>query len=347
MDPSAPDYRRPESDSSFQYHGQEGGSSGRPREERKFYQRASEGYKWIARVAALVVLSILVQFLMGEINAVRGIDANPDNTYTKKIRVKVKDNPEGVIHAVEALDRDDVRIDAKTIHISLGRVRTLAMVSLFLVFALLPAVFIVLYLIILSLMLRFSTGGRESPQAGMHCEPVEGMRIRETGAGVEFSIRGRMGNIQVAAEGKRAGSKFFASFWLLFWTFGGIAAIGTLLVTVKDLIIGKDTDNPVWFLLIWLCGWAFGEFMVARMLFEKEKVVVSRGRLCLVKSILGIPFQRKEYDSAGISDFKVVLRGLVFCLGFLHNEKQVDFFIDLPETTGHDVLARMTALLSR
>lgn len=69
-------------------------------------------------------------------------------------------------------------------------------------------------------------------------------------------------------------SKFGLAFpvvWLVFWTFGGIAAIGALL------------DEPNWggraFLLLWLCGWAVGEVLIPAMivwqLFGREQLIVS------------------------------------------------------------------------
>jgi hypothetical protein len=80
----------------------------------------------------------------------------------------------------------------------------------------------------------------------MHVAPPPslGPRIQELGDTLVVTFRPR----------RSWGELLFLSFWLTFWTFGGLAAIYAL--------AGAGPGGRV-FLLVWLCGWAFGEVFVA------------------------------------------------------------------------------------
>jgi hypothetical protein len=80
----------------------------------------------------------------------------------------------------------------------------------------------------------------------MHVAPPPslGPRIQELGDTLVVTFRPR----------RSWGELLFLSFWLAFWTFGGLAALYGL--------AGAGPGGRV-FLLLWLSGWAFGEVFVA------------------------------------------------------------------------------------
>jgi hypothetical protein len=73
----------------------------------------------------------------------------------------------------------------------------------------------------------------------------------------------------------------FLPVWLVLWTFGGI----TVLVIV---ITGRDRDV---FILVWLCGWALGEFMAVRLClwlaFGQEVVSIRDGVFTHRREVFG------------------------------------------------------------
>jgi hypothetical protein len=90
----------------------------------------------------------------------------------------------------------------------------------------------------------------------------------------------------------------FLTFWLTFWTFAGVAALGAVL-------------HAGWgggaFLLVWLFGWAFGEcavsMTIAWQLFGHELLTVTAEHLEVRKEI-GRFARAKRYDVGLVHDVK-------------------------------------------
>ena len=100
----------------------------------------------------------------------------------------------------------------------------------------------------------------------MHAAPPPslGPRIQELGDTLVVTFRPR----------RSWGEVLFLSFWLAFWTFGGLAAMYAL--------AGAGPGVRV-FLLLWLCGWAFGEafaaMQIAWQLNGREFLTVTANQL--------------------------------------------------------------------
>jgi hypothetical protein len=91
----------------------------------------------------------------------------------------------------------------------------------------------------------------------------------------------------------------FLPIWLTGWTIGGIVALFIL-------ISGKGEDGS-WFLMIWLCFWAYAEcFTVYAFLWNawgKEIISVQKGTLEIFRSIFGYG-KRKAYNLGEISNLR-------------------------------------------
>lgn len=114
--------------------------------------------------------------------------------------------------------------------------------------------------------------------------------VEDTGRGLEIVIPAQ----------RRWFTLLFLSFWLLFWTFGGITTMVQLFA--PDTPLGVDL-----FMLVWLCGWAAGEVVVATiilwMLRGREMVTLTPRMLSVRREVFGIG-PTHEFDVAHISDFR-------------------------------------------
>lgn len=133
---------------------------------------------------------------------------------------------------------------------------------------------------------------RFSPLSTMARVAIADIRssVEDTGRGLEIVIPAR----------RRWFTLLFLAFWLLFWTFGGITAVMQLFA--PDTPIGVDL-----FMLVWLCGWAAGEAVVATiilwMLRGQEVVTVTPHALLVRREVFGLG-PTHEFDVAHISDIR-------------------------------------------
>jgi hypothetical protein len=90
----------------------------------------------------------------------------------------------------------------------------------------------------------------------------------------------------------------FLAVWLTIWTVGGLAAIGALLTVHWSERL---------FLLLWLCGWGFGEWFaagaIAWQLFGRELLIVTPQQIVVRKEV-GRFARTKLYDVALVRDLK-------------------------------------------
>ena len=111
-------------------------------------------------------------------------------------------------------------------------------------------------------------------------------RVQELGESLIFDLRPR----------RMWGELVFLTFWLTFWTVGGIAAIAAF-------ITGSWGARA--FLAVWLCGWAFGEcaavVAIAWQLFGHEVLTVTPDQL-EVRRAVGRFSRTKRYEAALVRD---------------------------------------------
>lgn len=115
----------------------------------------------------------------------------------------------------------------------------------------------------------------------------------------------------VAYSRKDWRAMLFLGVWLTFWTFGGLAAMGSLWAS------GGDIGGSV-FLGIWLCGWTLGEFIVLGKLYW---MITGKMRLGVQHSEViyewGVPGARrtKTFAAADIRNLRTIKHGLLFDAG--------------------------------
>jgi hypothetical protein len=121
--------------------------------------------------------------------------------------------------------------------------------------------------------------------------PPAGSRIEELGDRLVVRFRPR----------RSWGELAFLTFWLVFWTFGGLAALAGL----RHAGWGDGA-----FLLVWLCGWAFGEFAasatIAWQLFGHELLTVTAEHL-EVREEIGRFARVKRHEVGLVHDVKAAL----------------------------------------
>jgi hypothetical protein len=119
---------------------------------------------------------------------------------------------------------------------------------------------------------------------------ASGLRIQELGDSLVVQFRPR----------RSWGALLFLTFWLLFWTAGGLAAARE---------VPKAPPSGAAFLLLWLCGWAAGEctaaFVIAWQLFGRTLLTVTPDGLEVRKQI-GRFALTKRYDAALVRDITAI-----------------------------------------
>ncbi|HEX9598878.1 MAG TPA: hypothetical protein VF963_05845 [Gaiellaceae bacterium] len=117
--------------------------------------------------------------------------------------------------------------------------------------------------------------------------PPTGSRIQDLGDRLVVRFRPK----------RSWGELVFLAAWLTVWTVGGIAAIG-------ELLTGDWSGRP--FVLLWLCAWAYGEWMVtgiiAWQLFGRELLIVTPEQIEVRKEV-GRCARTKLYEVALVRDF--------------------------------------------
>ncbi|HEY1186680.1 MAG TPA: hypothetical protein VGE74_03435 [Gemmata sp.] len=86
--------------------------------------------------------------------------------------------------------------------------------------------------------------------------------LPEKPTGCEITEATDAGGVTLSWPAHKAGTRYdrfatagFLLFWLTFWTLGGVTAVATL-------VNGRRTAFENAFLVVWLVGWAFGEWFV-------------------------------------------------------------------------------------
>jgi hypothetical protein len=117
--------------------------------------------------------------------------------------------------------------------------------------------------------------------------PEPGSRVQELGDRLVVRFRPRRSWAEIA----------FLTFWLTFWTAGGIAALGYA-------VAGDDWVGRA-FLVVWLCGWAFGEcavvVIIAWQLAGRELLTATPQGL-EVRQEIGRFSRTKRYDVPLVHD---------------------------------------------
>ena len=119
--------------------------------------------------------------------------------------------------------------------------------------------------------------------------PLAGSRIEDMGESLIVCFRPRREWVGLIV----------VTFWLTLWTFGGVAAFSKLSQAASW--------NDRAFLLVWLCGWVFGECLAAAVvlwhLFGREVLTVTPDELMLSRSIARFA-DLKRYDAALVQEVR-------------------------------------------
>lgn len=106
---------------------------------------------------------------------------------------------------------------------------------------------------------------------------------------------------------RSVGLVVFLCAWLSMWTVGGAFAFGTLLGSTTPLGVRL-------FMLVWVCGWALGEFSVLAVLAwqfgGRETITVARDALTVERKAYGYGSTR-AFEPDRVSNVRVITPTLV------------------------------------
>ena len=124
-------------------------------------------------------------------------------------------------------------------------------------------------------------------------------------------------SLRVFIPGKKNFFKlFFLGFWLIFWAFGEIAALGIILAGIVAQLTYTSKNGPSGlfvvggFILIWVSIWTIaGSFALYTFLWQlagKEKIEIAYDAIKIQDAIFGLG-RKKEYSATSIRDLRVSL----------------------------------------